>query len=120
MTDKTGADLISEAKSRVRELPAAEVKAMLGKGEQAVCLDVREANEFNLGHLPGALHIPRGSLELRIEGSVARDATMIVYCATGVRSALAVDTLQQIGYANAHSLAGGWREWVMAGGPVEE
>jgi rhodanese-related sulfurtransferase len=119
MTQKTGADLINEARSRIHEVSAAEVRAMMERGEGAVYLDVREPQEFNLGHLPGALHIPRGNLELKVEAAVARDAFVVSYCASGPRSALATDTLQQLGYVNAVSLSGGWREWVVSGGTVE-
>jgi len=119
MTEKTGDDLINEARGRIREVHANEVIAMVERGAAAVYLDVREPNEYNLGHLPNAVHIPRGNLELNVEGAVAKDAHVIVYCAAGVRSALAVDTLQQLGYVDVASLAGGFREWAMSGGPVE-
>jgi rhodanese-related sulfurtransferase len=120
MAHKTGTDLINEAKSRIREVSLAEVRAMMDRGEHAVYLDVREPNEYNLGHLPGALHIPRGYLELKVERAVPRDARVVAYCAAGLRSALAAETLQQMGYANAASLAGGFKEWMMSGCPVEE
>jgi rhodanese-related sulfurtransferase len=120
MTHKTGSDLISEARTRIREVSASAVKAMMERGDPAVYLDVREPNEYNLGHLPGALHIPRGYLELKVESVLPRDATVVAYCSAGIRSALAADTLQQLGYMNAVSLTGGWREWMMADGPVEE
>jgi rhodanese-related sulfurtransferase len=119
MTHKTGTDLINEATARVRQVSAAAVKEMMERGDPAVYLDVREPNEYNLGHLPGALHIPRGYLELKVESAVPRDATIVAYCSAGVRSALAVDTLQQLGYVNAVSLAGGWRDWMTSDGPVE-
>ena len=67
MTPKTGADLIDEAKAKIRELPAADAKAMYDRGEGTAFLDVREPNEYNLGHVPGAVHIPRGYLELKVE-----------------------------------------------------
>ena len=117
MAHKTGADLINEAKGRVREISPQEAQGKLGG--DAVFLDVREPNEWNLGHVPGAAHVPRGMLESKIEQQLPRDREIVVYCAAGNRSALAADTLQQMGYANVTSLAGGWRDWVQSGGAVE-
>ena len=119
MTYKTGDDLLREAKARIREIQPPEVKAMLEGGAKAVYLDVREPNEFQLGHLPDAVLVPRGSLELRIEARVPRDAKIVVYCSAGLRSVMAADTLQAMGYADVVSMAGGWREYLPTGGPVE-
>ena len=82
-------------------------------------LDCREPNETNLGRIPGAVVIPRGTLETKIEAVVPRERALIIYCAGGNRSALAADTLQQMGYTNVASMAGGWGAWVAAGGAVE-
>lgn len=112
-------DLIADAKTRIREIAPREVKAMVERGDRAVYLDVREPNEWNLGRIPGAVHIPRGTLETKIEQMIPRDANIICYCAGGNRSALAADTLQQMGYDKVQSMAGGWRDWVAAGGKVE-
>lgn len=117
MPHKTGADLITEAKGRVRELTPEDARQK--HGGDAVFLDVREPNEWNLGHVPGATHIPRGTLESKVEQQIPRDREVVIYCATGNRSALAADTLQQMGYENVSSLAGGWRDWVQGGGAVE-
>lgn len=119
MPFKTGADLVAEARARIREISAADAKARLERRENAVWLDVREPNEWNLGHLPGAVHIPRGNLESKVEALVPREASVIVYCARGNRSALAADTLQAMGYADVVSMAGGWADWMAADGPVE-
>jgi rhodanese-related sulfurtransferase len=119
MAETTGKGLGNDAGGGIREVHADEAIAMAERGEDVVYLDVREPNEYNLGRLPNAVHIPRGNLERDVESAVAKDARVIVYCAAGVRSALAVDTLQQLGYTNVASLAGGFREWAMAGGPVE-
>jgi rhodanese-related sulfurtransferase len=118
-TLKTGADLIAEAKQRIRESNVTQLKAALGGPDVPVILDVREPNETNLGRIPGAIVLPRGTMETKIEAMVPRDANLVVYCASGNRSALAADTLRQMGYSNASSLAGGWNAWVHAGGPVE-
>ncbi len=119
MTYKTGADLVEEARTRIREISAADVKAMIERGDPAVYLDVREPNEWNLGHLPKAVHIPRGNLESKVEALVPRDAKVVVYCARANRSVLAADTMQVMGYTNVASLAGGWGDWMAVDGPVE-
>ncbi len=113
-------DLINDAKTRIDEVEAIEVKRMVESAtDDVVMLDVREPNEWNLGHIPGAVHIPRGTLETKIEQMVPRDRTVVVYCAGGNRSALAADTMKQMGYDKVTSMAGGWRSWMGVGGPVE-
>lgn len=119
MAHKSGMDLINEAKSRIREVSAAEAQTMRARGESVTYLDVREPNEWNLGHIPGAVHIPRGTLETKIEQAVPRGGRVVIYCASGNRSALAADTMQQMGYTDVASMAGGWRAWVEGGGDVE-
>jgi rhodanese-related sulfurtransferase len=119
MPYKTGTDLVDEARARISEISAADVKAMVERGDKAIYLDVREPNEWNLGHLPKAVHIPRGNLESKIEALVARDAKVVVYCARANRSALAADTMREMGYTDVASLAGGWADWMAADGPVE-
>lgn len=102
---KTGTDLINEAKGRITEISAAD--AMAAQRGPTVFLDVREPNEWNLGYIPTALHIPRGQLEGKIEAAVERSSPVIIYCASGNRSALAADTMQQMGYGQVKSLEGG-------------
>jgi rhodanese-related sulfurtransferase len=119
MVDRSGAELISDAKRRIREVSVADVRAMQARGEPAVYLDVREQNEWNLGRLPRATFLPRGVLETTIEQRVPRDTPVILYCASGNRSALAAETLQLMGYRDVASMAGGFRGWVEAGGDVE-
>ena len=114
---KTGADLVNEAKQRITEIDAAEARRHL-EGGDALFLDVREPNEYNLGHLPGATPMPRGTIETKAETQLPRDRTIITYCQGGSRSALAADTLRQMGY-DVRSLRGGYRGWVEGGGPVE-
>lgn len=116
---KTGSDLINDAKRRVREVTPAEVREMQQRGEAFVLLDVRDQNEVNLGKIPGALHISRGTLEGRVEAAVPRDAQVVVYCAAGNRSALAAATMQDMGYTNVVSMAGGFRDWATSGGAVD-
>lgn len=115
---KSGTDLIDEAKTRVREVTVAEAIALHRKGG-ATFLDVRDQQEVNLGRIPGAVHISRGNLETKVEGVVPRDADVVLYCASGNRSALAADTMRQMGYATVSSLAGGFRGWAEAGGGID-
>jgi rhodanese-related sulfurtransferase len=119
MAPKSGMELIAEARARIKEMTAQQVREMRGRGEEAVFLDVREPNEWNLGHLPGATHIPRGQLETKVEALIPRQRKVVIYCAAGNRSALAADTLQQMGYTDVASLAGGFTAWAHSGGDVE-
>jgi rhodanese-related sulfurtransferase len=117
VAEKSGADLIDEAKSRIREIRAED--AVKNPEPDTVYFDCREPNEYALGHIPGAVFLPRGNLETKIEGVISRDRKVLIYCATGNRSALAADTMQQMGYKDVASMAGGFRDWVNAGGEVE-
>ena len=119
MPPKTATDLINDAKTRIREITPKEAREMRARGDSAVYLDVREPNEWNLGRLPGAMHIPRGLLESKIEAAVPRDRKVVIYCASGNRSALAADTLQQMGYSDVASMSGGFTGWAQSGGEVE-
>jgi rhodanese-related sulfurtransferase len=120
MTYKTGEDLVTEAKQRIREVTPQEVLEMQRRNANVVYLDVREPNEWNLGHLPDAMHLPRGNLESNIEARVDRSQPIVIYCARGNRSALAADTLQQMGYTDVTSMADGFGGWIAVGGPVED
>jgi rhodanese-related sulfurtransferase len=116
---KTGHQLIQDAKTRIKEISAADVLQMRERGEDFALVDVREDREWNLGHVPGAVHVARGTLEGRIEGAVPRERKVVLYCARGNRSALAADTLGEMGYRDVSSLAGGIQAWVDAGGEIE-
>ena len=116
---KSASDLIAEAKQRIKEISPRDAVALHQKKDDTVFVDVREPNEYNLGHVPGAVFIPRGTLEGQIEQRVPRDKRIVLYCAGGNRSALAADTLAQMGYSRVESLAQGWRGWVNAGGTSE-
>jgi rhodanese-related sulfurtransferase len=120
MTFKTGAELVEESRQRIREISPAETKEIHARGEDVVFLDVREPNEWNLGRIPGAVHLPRGNIESKVEGMIDRNKRVIVYCARANRSALAADTLQQMGYENVASMSEGFGGWIAAGGDVEE
>lgn len=116
---KTAADLIAEAKQRVREVTPDEVRALRARGEDYVLLDVREPDEVAMGRVPGAVAIARGVLEVAVEARVPRGRPVVVYCASGGRSALAADTLREMGYGDVASMRGGIRAWADAGGEIE-
>jgi len=113
--------IVEDAKSRIREICASELRKKIeGEGGFAL-IDVREANEYAAGHLPGAQHLCKGILERDIESAVPdADTEIVLYCGGGFRSALAADNLQKMGYARVLSLAGGWREWTEASLPIEK
>lgn len=119
MAPKTGKELVNEAKARITEIDPASAVSAAGDAD-VVFLDVREPSEWNLGHVPGAVHLPRGQMEGRVESLIDRDKRVLVYCAGGSRSALAADTLKQMGYDRAESVKSGFRGWVEAGGEVED
>jgi len=111
-------DLLSQTKKDIRELNVRDVDARRQSNEKLVILDVREKDEWDEGHLPSAIHIPRGFLEQRIEREVADKNTPIVaYCAGGSRSAFAAKSLQDLGYKNVVSMTGGYGDWKNAGLP---
>ncbi|MFM7263233.1 MAG: molybdopterin-synthase adenylyltransferase MoeB [Acidimicrobiales bacterium] len=104
-------DLLAQAKGQITEITPADAEARIAAANVLV-LDVREPDEYDQGALPGALHIPRGHLEAQIEGKATdRDQEIVVYCAGGVRSAFAAKTLQELGYTNVFSMAGGFGKW---------
>ena len=116
---QTFRELLGQAKSRIRETTTAEVARELSDGKKLILLDVREPDETAKGIAPGAIALPRGFLEIKVEGLVAKDADVVVYCAGGTRSAFAADTLQALGYEKVRSLQGGFGAWKEAGLKVE-
>jgi rhodanese-related sulfurtransferase len=116
---KSYADLVNDARTRVREVTVDELRSMQAAGKPVVLVDVRDQSEVNLGYIPGALHISRGTLEGKIDRAVARDATVVLYCSSGNRSLLAGDMMRQMGYRDVSSLAGGIRAWVEQGGELD-
>ncbi|MDQ3867734.1 MAG: molybdopterin-synthase adenylyltransferase MoeB [Actinomycetota bacterium] len=112
-------ELLQEVKAEVDEVDAVRARERLGEAEVAF-VDVRERDEWDEGHIPGAAHVPRGFLESRIEGLLPdRSQPVIVYCAGGSRSAFAAKTLEELGYENVSSLAGGFTDWKRNGFPFE-
>jgi molybdopterin/thiamine biosynthesis adenylyltransferase/rhodanese-related sulfurtransferase len=119
----SGAELIRQAKEQINEVDPREVHELRRNGsvDDAVLVDVREQHEFEESHIPGAVHVPRGHLESRIEGAAPdKSERVILYCAQGNRSALAAQTLRStLGYENAESMAGGITLWKDRGYDVE-
>ncbi len=104
--------ICQDAKSRVKEITVEAVKAKLDASEAFHFIDVREDNEWNIGHADGATHLGRGIIERDIEGLIPdKAAEIVLYCGGGYRSALAGDNLQKMGYANVLSMAGGIKAW---------
>lgn len=118
---KNALDLVAAAKARINEVPITEAEAAIQAAD--VLIDVREADEFAAGHLPGAIHASRGMLEFKLSATPAlasRDLNVVLYCKTSGRAALAAAAMQDMGYLNVRSLAGGYEAWVAAGKPVHK
>src|SRR5690348_12275902 len=101
-------DVLQNVKKEIREVSVDEVKRLLDAQAPMKLIDVRESDEYAQGRLPGALSVPRGFLEMRIEDKARRDEPVVLYCAGGVRSAFAAKTLHELGYTNVMSMAGGY------------
>lgn len=109
--------VVDDAKSRVKEVSVDETLERMKDG--AALIDVREDNEFEAGHAKDAVHLGRGIIERDIVGKYPeKDTELILYCGGGFRSALAGDMLQKMGYTNVWSMAGGWKAWKDADGPI--
>lgn len=123
------ADLVAAALAEIREITPEQVRALLDRPDRDgwALVDVREADEFAAGHLPGARHYPRGFLEVRadLEHSkrdpwlADRSRKLVLYCGGGHRSALAAQTLQRMGFAHVRSMTGGWTGWTERHFPTE-
>src|SRR6266513_3027306 len=110
--------LVAEAKKNIREMSPTEAAAKLNSGE-AVIVDVRDKDEWDEAHIPGALHMSRGTIELDIEEKVPdTNAMVICHCGGGGRGALATESLQKMGYTNVRNMAGGFKAWKAAGLPT--
>src|SRR5260221_2002264 len=112
--------LVEEAKRGINEVTVADTRDRIALNRYARLIDVREADEWRAGHAARAEHLGKGIIERDIEVTVPDKATeVILYCGGGYRSALAADVLQQMGYRNVRSMAGGWKAWKDSGAPVE-
>jgi len=110
--------LVAEAKKSITEISPAEAAPKFKSGE-AVIVDVRDKDEWDEEHIPGATHMSRGTIELDIEEKVPEPNAMIIcHCGGGGRSALAAESLQKMGYKNVRSMAGGLKAWKAAGFPT--
>ena len=113
--------LVDSAKAAIPELTVLQVRALIASEEPCVVVDVREHHEWSAGHMEGAVHLSKGVIERDIEQTVPNtDTLMVLYCGGGYRSALAAAALQAMGYTQAVSMAGGWREWSATSGNVSE
>jgi len=112
--------LVNDAKSRIREVTVDETRARIQANAEVRLIDVREDHEWEAAHAAGAEHLGKGIIERDIETTVPDKSTeLILYCGGGYRSALAADVLQQMGYTNVYSMAGGWKAWKESGAPTE-
>jgi rhodanese-related sulfurtransferase len=116
---KTAHDLVVQAKQAVQEISVEQAVAAIQTCD--VLIDVREADEYAAGHLPGAIHMSRGMLEFKMAGNPkmqARDLNIVLYCKTSGRAALSAKSLADMGYTHVRSIAGGVDAWVAAGHEV--
>ena len=113
--------MVDDAKTRIKEVDIHQVKQWLDSDKKFSLIDVREDGEWAAGHLPRSIHIGKGIIERDIEQAIPdRNATLVLYCGGGYRSALAADNLQKMGYTDVASMAGGWRGWREAGYEVAD
>lgn len=116
---KTAHDLVAQAKSAITEVDL--INAPKAIQEADVVLDVREADEYANGHIPGAIHISRGLLEFKLSSDSSlndRNLKIVLYCKTSGRAALAAKSLHDMGYLHVQSIAGGFDAWVAEGNPM--
>jgi molybdopterin/thiamine biosynthesis adenylyltransferase/rhodanese-related sulfurtransferase len=115
---KSFADIMREIRASIREVSPGEAAAIAEQSPSTAFLDVREQTEWDEGYIPGAIHVPRGHLESRIESTLPnRDQPVVIYCAAGTRSALAAVTMIQMGYTDVVNMSGGFQQWKTMGLP---
>ena len=113
--------LVNDARNRIREVTVDETRERMKANPEVRLIDVREDNEWAAGRAAGSTHLAKGIIERDIEAEVPeKGAELILYCGGGYRSALAADVLQQMGYTNVFSMAGGWKAWKDSGAPIED
>jgi rhodanese-related sulfurtransferase len=120
-------DLVARAKATITECSVAHARECIDS--ETILIDIREAAEYQRGRIPGAVHVPRGLLEFDIHGVVDRarsnmnipheEQAIVLYCGTGGRSSLAARTLEEMGYRNVRSMAGGIVAWAQAQLPID-
>src|SRR2546423_4628411 len=112
--------VVNDSKTRINEVTVADTRDRLTENPEAKLIDVREDNEWDAAHAAGAIHLGKGIIERDIEATTPDKSTeLILYCGGGYRSALAADGLQEMGYTNVWSMAGGWKALKESGAPVE-
>ena len=117
--DMTAEEMVKEAKTQICQVSVSEAKEILDNGG-CIFLDCRTKKEFKMGHVPGAINIPRGLLEFKVGKKIEdKAAPVIMYCKKGGRGCLATCTLCKMGYKNVKNMDGGWLAWEKAGYPVE-
>ena len=120
MRGKTLDQLVAEAQANIRHISAEELKTAIENKESIVILDVRDKELYDSEHLPGAISLPRASIELEIDELVPdQDAKIVTYCGGKTRGSLSAHTLKIMGYDNACVLTGGFRGWKAAGLPTK-
>ena len=116
---KTAHDLVTAAKAEINEVSLADAQVAIQNSD--VLLDIREADEYMNGHIPGAIHISRGLLEFKLSKDPelsARSLKIVLYCKNSGRAALASKVLHEMGYLHVQSIAGGFDAWAGAGNPI--
>ena len=118
---KTYSDLLRSVKESITQVSLEALRDRLKSTDRPIVVDVREKHEWRQGYIPGALHLPRGFLEMQAESKLPKkDVPIVVYCAGGIRSAFAAEVLQQLGYTQVESANPGFNTWKDKGFPVEE
>lgn len=116
---KTAHDMVEEARQHIDEVSPEAAETLMREADAVI--DVREPDEYQSGHIPGAINIPRGLLEFRLSNSpelAARDLNVMLYCKTSGRAALAARSLADMGYLQVRSIEGGYDAWHEAGKPI--
>lgn len=116
---KTAHDLVALAKGSIQEVSLVDAPQAIQNAD--ILLDVREADEYASGHIPGAIHMSRGMLEFKLSSNPAlsaRDLKIVLYCKTSGRAALAAKALHEMGYQHVQSISGGFDAWIEAGNPI--
>jgi len=116
---KSPMQFVAEAKAKISEISPKQVKADLDAGKPVILLDVRDTEEYDAGHLPGAVHISRGMLEFKVREILPdKDANIVIYCSHDARSALATAVMQEMGYTNVKNMLEGFKAWGLAEYPI--
>ena len=114
--DKTPQQIVQEAKAAINEVSIDEVKKMIDNREEIILLDVRDREEYETGHIPGAINISRGSLDFKVHLLIPdRNKKIVVYCGLDLRSPLATKSMNDLGYKKAINMIGGLKAWKEAG-----